>query len=166
VLIKAFGIFWRADEVWPGTGRGRRELLGRRGSHAGHLRVCNFWRQQGLYVLYHEYGPYYVGLVGRGTRGTRLYAHNFRDDHAGKWDRFSWFGFCELSGYADERGVGILKPRSGGRLGSSDDAIRDVEALLILSLGPRANKHFERFGDAHEWTQVPADRRDDLLGRL
>src|SRR5207302_4573769 len=165
MLIRAFGLFWRSDEVWP-DGRGRSELLGRRGRRLAVVEICNFWRQQGLYVLYNAYGPYYVGLVRQGTLGNRLYSHHFRDGHRGKWDRFSWFGFCGVLGARDEHGLQLLKARPERARGSLYDAIGDIEALLINALGPRANRHFEHLGDAFEWTQVLSDERDDLLARL
>jgi hypothetical protein len=164
MLIKAFGPFWREEEVWPG-GRGRRELLGRRGGRSN-LEVCNFWRQQGLYVLYHEYGPYYVGLVRDGNLGNRLYTHRFRDRQSGKWDRFSWFGFTRVLVRQDANRLQELGTRAENLHGSIAGAISDIEALLINALGPRENRHFEHFGDAYEWTQVQADKRDETLDKL
>jgi hypothetical protein len=166
MLIKAYAIHWRVEDAWPPAGRGRRELLGRRGAHRSHLQICNFWRQQGLYILYDGYGPYYVGLVRQGTLGNRLRTHHYVDKHAGKWDRFSWFGFCAVLGARDERGIQKLKLRAELATGRLDDAIADIEALLIDALGPKANRHIERFRAGVEWTQVRADERQDLLEKL
>lgn len=166
MLIRAFGLFWRTDEVWPYATRNRSELLGRRGRHSTHLEVCNFWQQRGIYVLYNEYGPYYVGVARVGALGNRLYSHHLRDGHRGRWDRFSWFGFRSVLGSRDERGLQVLKTAAERTRGSVFDAISDLEALMINSLGPRANRHIEHFGDAYEWTQVLADEREDLLSKL
>jgi hypothetical protein len=164
MLIKAYGLFWRIDEVWQVGVRGQGELLGRRGYQAGHLEVCNFWRQQGLYVLYDEYVPYYVGLVRQGTLGSRLRTHHFRDAHAGRWDRFSWFGFCAVLGGRDEHGLQLLKLRAE-RMGTSSDAIADIETLLIKALGTKPNLHKGRFRAGLEWKQVLADEREALLDK-
>ena len=166
MLIKAYGLFWRADDVWQEGVRGRRELLGRRGYQSTHLEVCNFWRQQGLYVLYDEYGPYYVGLVRSGTLGSRLHSHYSRDVHRGRWDRFSWFGFCAVLSARDERGMQMMKLRAERSVGASDDAIADMETLLIKSLGTKPNLRKGRFQAGVEWTQVRADDREDMLDRL
>jgi hypothetical protein len=82
MLIKAYGMFWRESEVdWkPGTGGGRRfELLGRRGANQGSLEIADFRQQRGLYVLYDEYGPYYVGLARADSLGGRLRSHATKD---------------------------------------------------------------------------------------
>ena len=90
-------LFWEREEVnWtPGSGhRAEFRLLGRQGVNKPTLRVADFRRQHGLYVLYGDYGPHYVGLTReRGGLGDRLKAHN-RDHHANSWGRFCWFGFC------------------------------------------------------------------------
>ena len=75
MLIKAYGLFWRADEVnWqPGRGsRGEFMLLGRRGKNRPNLQLANFRRQSGIYILYSDYGPYYVGLARENSLGRRL----------------------------------------------------------------------------------------------
>jgi hypothetical protein len=88
-------LFWNVDEVewFPGAGNRKRfRLLGRIGQRRGKLQVCDFRLVRGIYVLYDDYGPYYVGLARDRGIGGRLRRHR-RDVHAGAWDRFSWFGF-------------------------------------------------------------------------
>ena len=98
-FIQSYGLFWKANEVpWF-----RREsevgekyrLLGRLGTRPPRLQVCDFRQQRGIYVLYDEYGPYYVGLTRVGTLGNRLKQHR-QDQHEEAWDRFSWFGFAPV----------------------------------------------------------------------
>lgn len=163
MLIKAYGLFWRADEVWHAD-RGSKELLGYRGERPSTRLVCNFWQQQGLYVLYNDYGPYYVGLVRDGTLGGRLAAHRFRDRHAGKWDRFSWFGFRAVLNQRDENNLQTLKLRAERSLGTSDAAIGDIEALLIRTLGTGQNLRQMRFRAADRWYQLLSYQREEILG--
>jgi hypothetical protein len=97
-LIQAYGLFWRADEIDWSPGKGHRydwRLYGRRGSNHGKLEVTDFRMQKGIYILYGDYGPHYVGLTRKKGLGRRLKDHLF-DQHANKWDRFSWFGFCTV----------------------------------------------------------------------
>jgi hypothetical protein len=159
MLIKAYGLFWLADEVdsfhWE---RGRQELLGRLGQQGESFRVADFWKQSGVYVLYSDHGPYYVGLVRQQSLGTRLRAH-IEDRHRQKWDRFSWFGFREVLNSRDQRGLSPLKQlpqRSGGSAGVE---IGDMEALLITALGTAetGNKQKMRFAAADEWRQIKLD---------
>ena len=84
--VTSYGLFWREDEIdWhPGGGvRDSFRLLGRSGSHRGKIRVVDFRHQQGIYILYDEYGPSYVGLTRNQGLGKRLKDH--KSDHlAGK----------------------------------------------------------------------------------
>jgi hypothetical protein len=78
MAIKSFGLFWRRDEVdWnPGKGvKGGFRLLGRSGENLPGLRVANFREQLGIYILYGNHGPYYVGLTKKGELGGRLKNH-------------------------------------------------------------------------------------------
>jgi hypothetical protein len=170
-FIHAYGLFWSADEInWFRTDedRSRFRMLGRLGRRGPNLRVCDFRFQRGIYVLYDDYGPYYVGLVRVGTLGNRLKQHRL-DQHADSWDRFSWFGFAPVikrSRYAD--GTSVLGKLPERLLTDSRWAIRDLEALLIQSLGTqnRGNSHQMRFGQGEHWTQVMAHEVDDYLDRL
>jgi hypothetical protein len=95
MLIHAYGLFWRHDEVlWqPKRTRPSYQLLGRRGKNTATLQLADFRSQHGIYVMYNDWGSYYVGLALTGTVGRRLRAHSVRDLHKGNWDRFSWCGF-------------------------------------------------------------------------
>jgi hypothetical protein len=85
-------------------------MLGRYGSKRPKLELANFWEQQGIYVLYNDYGPYYVGrTVGSGMNlGKRLRQHHEGTNgspHVGRWDRFSWFGWRGTLKSSDSRGL-------------------------------------------------------------
>lgn len=54
MLIRAYGLFWKANEVdwYPGRGgRGRFVLLGRRGKNRPNLQLADFRHQSDLYIL-------------------------------------------------------------------------------------------------------------------
>jgi hypothetical protein len=110
MIIQSFGLFWRVDEInwFPGRGtKGTWRLLGRRRA-SGTLELADFTDQTGIYILYGNYGPYYVGLTRRRGLGRRLKDH-LRDAHMGKWDRFSWFGFKPFKRATDEQGLRVLR---------------------------------------------------------
>lgn len=169
MLIKAYGLFWRADEIdwYPGSGNKQAfQLLGRIGHQRDTLRVADFRKQRGLYVLYDEYGPAYVGLSRKQDIANRLRSHWGNDHLQGKWDRFSWFGFRGVSESRDERGLQKLKTMPLTSKIAPAAAIADMEALLIWSLGPRANKARMRFQDGEEWTQIAHDDCETYLQKV
>ena len=93
-LVKSCGLFWLREEVdWkPGNGNKKAfHLMGRIGANRPGIRIADFRRQQGIYILYAPHGPYYVGLTVAQGLGKRLRDHT-EDAHKDKWDRFSWFG--------------------------------------------------------------------------
>lgn len=71
MLIRAYGLFWRRDEVpWnPGPGgAGAGEvkpfsILGHVGEVRPRLKVIDVRPMHGVYVLHNDYGAYYVGLA-------------------------------------------------------------------------------------------------------
>lgn len=138
-FIHSYGLFWSADEVpWfrrESESREQYRLFGRLGTRGPRLQVCDFRSQRGIYVLYDDYGPYYVGLTRVGTLGNRLKQHR-SDQHRGAWDRFSWFGFAPVlrrGRYAD--GTSVLGSVPERLLADAKWGIRDIEALLIQTLG-------------------------------
>ena len=158
MLIKNFGLFWRADEVewYPGQGtRDEFRLIGRIGSNRPGLRVADFRHQQGIYILYGNHGPYYVGLTKKQGLGKRLKDH-LTDGHEDQWDRFSWFGFCAVLSGKDENGFCNLRGMAEAVVGDPKSVITDVEALLIRAMG-LSNIRQMNFVEAKEWTQVKLD---------
>lgn len=167
MFIKNYGLFWRADEInWnPGSGQKNEfRLLGRRGKIQPKLRLCDFRYQQGIYILYGNYGPYYVGLTMANERGIgqRLKEH-LNDDHEGYWDRFSWFGFRDVL-KGTESGICKLKKLAGLAVGQPTHVIRDVEALLIRSMS-LMNVNHNNFYSAEEWFQVKKDEVEKYVSR-
>lgn len=165
--VTSYGLFWREDEIdWhPGGGvRDSFRLLGRIGSQRGKLRVADFRHQQGIYVLYDEYGPSYVGLTRDQGLGKRLKDH--KCDHlAGKWDRFSWFGFRSLLPGGARAGIKELGSPEVDVSEDTNTTIGDLEALLIRVVGPKRNRKTMAFDCAERWTQVAYEEMDTFLER-
>jgi hypothetical protein len=158
--ITSFGLFWRRDEIeWePGQGVPNAFCLwGRIGQNKPSRRVCDFRFQQGIYILYDEYGPTYVGLSGRRKNGDalgqRLKEHT--EDHLkNDWSRFSWFGFDKVSD-PDADGHCLLQnvPQISEETAVSS-TIRDTEALIMNIILPKSNRSITRFSDGEQWNQI------------
>jgi hypothetical protein len=59
MIIHAYGLFWRQDEVlwYPGAGtKNGFRMLGRRGVKSTVLELADFRKQTGIYILYGDYG--------------------------------------------------------------------------------------------------------------
>lgn len=167
--VTSYGLFWRRSEVewWPGQGiKQTFRLLGSVGKNKGSVRVADFRMQQGIYILYNEYGASYVGLTQKQGLGKRLKDHTA--DHLQSewsWDRFSWFGFNEV-GAPGIDGVLQLRSLENDVTQNTFTTIRDLEALLMRAIGPRDNGNWTRFKDASEWQQVKLDECDKYLSKV
>ena len=167
--ITSYGLFWDADLVdWePGRGqRGAFHLLGRVGQKYPKLKLCDFRFQQGIYVLYDDYGPCYVGLARQNTTqrglGQRLKEHR-RDRHKNTWTRFSWFGFNEVLTKNRKSGICKLSEAQDELEETTSATIADLETLLIQLIGPKNNRNQNRFKGAERWVQVGDYETDDYL---
>jgi hypothetical protein len=166
--VTSFGLFWRQSEIdWnPGKGvKGSFRLLGRVGQNAGTLKIVDFRHQQGIYVLYDEYGPTYVGLTRKQGLGKRLKDH-LGDRHAGAWDRFSWFGFTEISEEKDATGLLLLSSELEEVTEDRRTTIGDLEALLIQLMNPRDNVSKMNFAGGERWYQIPYDDIERYMSRV
>ncbi|MDH7973537.1 GIY-YIG nuclease family protein [Sphingomonas sp. AR_OL41] len=165
--VTSYGLFWREDEIDWHPGGGNRDsfrLLGRIGAQRGKLRVADFRQQQGIYILYDEYGPSYVGLTRNQGLGKRLKDH--KTDHlAGKWDRFSWFGFRPLVASGPSGLTELGSPQTDVSE-DTNTTIGDLEALLIRAIGPKRNRQHMSFDCADRWTQIAYDDFDKYLKRV
>ncbi len=155
MIIKNYGLFWRTDEVdwYPGRGANF-QLIGRIGVNRPTIRLADFRHQQGIYILYGNHGPYYVGLTKKQGLGKRLKDH-LDDKHFDKWDRFSWFGFQHVVPPANN-GMSLLADMIDAEKIATNSVITDVEALLIRAMGLR-NINQMNFSNADEWVQVKLD---------
>lgn len=165
--VTSYGLFWRESEIDWHPGQGNKDsfhLIGRRGSNSGKVQLVDFRMQQGIYILYDDYGPSYVGLTRDQGLGKRLKDHKF-DHLAGKWDRFSWFGFRPILTKTNSRGRLDLGDLDSDLTDDSWTTIGDLEALLIRSIGPKRNRKLMKFANAHEWVQVDFDDIEKYTAR-
>lgn len=165
-FIRAYGLHWEAMDVdWD-----RGELLGRIGLRRPRLKLANFWKQNGIYILYNHYGPYYVGRTDGPTMslGRRLKQHYMDSNaspHVDRWQRFSWFGWRRVLTSTDDNGLQNLGKLPRQLLTQSSRTVGDIEALLMHTLGTRqlGNKRDESFAAALRWEQLPEWDREHYL---
>ncbi len=155
MLVRSVGLFWREDNVFWGAGSNSGSLYGVP-FNATTQEPINFRKQIGIYALYADYDLVYVGQAGAGnqTLFSRL-KHHRKNDLAGRWNRFSWFG--------------VLRVLNSGALASKTDALHPdvpgvlnhIEAILIHAAEPPMNSQGGRFGNnVTRYKQV----RDERLG--
>ena len=144
-LIRAYGEFWNPDLVVWGAPL---ELLGT-DSQGGRV---NAWKQRGVYVLYDDYVPVYVGKAYQTSLGRRLKIHTESLRKGSRWDRFSWFGLNRINMHGDP------VSRIGASHAKPSELIATLEALLILAVDPRLNARKESLKNAVRVKQS-AERR-------
>ena len=160
-LIGAHGLFWERDVVDWDAPRGQTfQLLGYRHSLRPKLQVCDFRRARGVYLLFNEYGPTYVGQA-RGAAdgiGKRLRAHHgdgFKD-----WTRFCWFSFDDVTPSPGLPGWCDVVREENARTVGAESAINDLEALMIVAFGLRSQNQMKLAASGSPWKQLT---RDDCL---
>ena len=168
MLIRNYGLFWRASEIDWNPGNGKRNafrLLGRQGTNRPTVKLADFRFQNGIYILYGNYGPYYVGLArSEKGLGKRLKDH-LSDKHADQWDRFSWFGFGATLGKDKTSGLCRVKPAAALSVGSASQVIADMEALLMKAMGT-VNDADMKFQKGEIWHQVERDETEQYLEKV
>lgn len=166
--VTSFGLFWSRDEIEWEPGKGNKDtfrLLGRIGAQRDTITIADFRRQRGIYILYDQYGPSYVGLTKQRGLGQRLKEHT-TDHLKSGWDRFSWFGFWPISSTPSKNGIfGLSEPESE-ITEDTNTTIGDLEALVIRAIGPKLNKSRMNFGSAKEWNQIYSDETEKYVSRL
>jgi hypothetical protein len=153
-LITSYGLFWELAETgWQSSDRRERRhrLLGRLGTKRSRLRVADFWAQTGIYVLYGNYGLYYIGV---GRIGERVHDH-LTDQHARQWDRFSWFGFRQVTADHDPDGFLFLGKTEKTAPIRLSKARGDIEAILFRAFAGPGNRKHPAFGaKLEQWEQI------------
>ena len=126
-IVNAFGIYWNRNLVhWKTIP----DLLGIQ--QVGATEV-NFKDQIGIYLLHDSRETVYVGQAIEQPLGKRLKDHT-TDRLAGRWDRFSWFGFYPVTEDAKLNLNAKFKEFTIQNLGDI------LEAILIESIEPRQNR--------------------------
>ncbi|WP_199028735.1 GIY-YIG nuclease family protein [Ralstonia sp. ASV6] len=158
MLVRTVGFFWREDHVFWGKGNQAGRLLGVPPNGKTSIPV-DFREQIGIYVLYADYKVVYVGQAGVGKQSlfTRLKQHR-KDDLAGRWDRFSWFGLLRVVGTGVNQ---KLASRTTALHPNLPDVLNHIEGILIHAVEPSMNSQGGRFGEnVTRYHQV----RDSRLG--
>ncbi|MBN9615803.1 MAG: hypothetical protein J0G35_09550 [Acidobacteriales bacterium] len=152
-LIRRYGEFWNPDLVnW----RRGKCLLGKESKSKKSLDI-NVWNEKGVYVLYKEYLPVYVGKAFKQSIGRRLQLHRDSRRKGPRWDSFSWFGI------EDELQKSV-------KISDAEALIETLEALLIVVIDPRLNSRREKLKGATHFLQsqpnAPLRDTDDRLEEI
>ena len=164
-MIHAYGLFWDVEEIeWsPGHGTPFR-MLGRINQNKGTLRIIDARFQRGIYILYSNHGPHYVGLAKEQDLGIRIKQH-LTDGHEDKWVRFSWFGFRKVLKGKDGNGFCKLAEVAETVSVAPNTVIQLIEGTLIRAMG-LANKNQMGFGEAKQWRQIKLAEQQTYLVKL
>ncbi len=153
MLIRTMGLFWKRDCVFWGKPNNHGRLLGVAPNALKDQ--IDFWNQIGVYALYADYHLVYVGQTSKTKLGGRLKNH-LKDDLAGRWDSFSWFGALRVLG------GGKLSEPPDVKLLKLGDILDHIEGVLIACAEPPLNRQGGRFGKSV--TRYLQRRDDDRLG--
>lgn len=157
-LIGAYGMFWQRDAIDWDAGHGETyQLLGYRGGRLPKLEFCDFRRARGIYILYNDFGPTYVGRARGGEGiGSRLKKHH--GDEQKDWNRFCWFSFDSVVRVGAGAYWSTVKRDQGARGITADSAIDELEALMITAFGLHGTQRVMKLVAAREvWTQLTVD---------
>jgi hypothetical protein len=153
--ILCMGSRWKAEDIFWRSAPKNAQVLGVP-ARAKRSAAVNFAQQSGIYVLYSDFVPIYVGQANC-TLFSRLKMHYLSGDFVGRWDRFTWFGFRAVIGGVNPS---LKKPGSDFHI-STNQLLDHLEAMLIHSYEPRLNGQEGRFGKSVvRYKQV----RDPRLG--
>jgi len=137
--IKAFGMYWERNLVlW-------KNIPKLYGISPGGSESIDFSGQRGVYILYDNHTPIYVGRSTDQSVSQRMYQHTV-GRLAGRWNRFSWFG--------------LLLPTEDGSLKEVPPEINEAslitafEAILIEALEPPQNRRQGDYLKGCEYIQV------------
>jgi hypothetical protein len=145
-IITNMGLFWGRDKVrWKGNaGIGPARVAGVR-AVAKKSGEVDFWNQTGIYSLYDaNYRLVYVGQAGLSDIsciGTRLKQH-IKDDLAGRWEMFSWFGLQRVNKTTNA----LPKKRSKINISTRGQLANVLEGIIIEVAEPPMNNRSGRFG--------------------
>ncbi len=129
LIIENVGYMWHRKYVnWE-----NRQLTG---ILEGGDRKVDFADQSGIYVLYHDIDPVYIGLAGTEENSAlydRLRTHT-TDRLFCMWARFSWYGFYSADVLETQRWDNNFKVAT-----DVNELMTVMESLLIRICEPRFN---------------------------
>ncbi len=153
--ILCLGARWKASDVYWHTTSKNAQLCGVR-ARALTSPIANFALQSGIYILYADFSPDYVGQANK-TLFARLKQHYFGNDLVSRWDRFTWFGFRSVGAGNDPK---LSMPDVAFHI-STNQLLDHLEAAMIHGFEPPMNGQEGRCGNAvSRYKQV----RDPRLG--
>ena len=161
-LISAYGLFWERDEHEFKAPRGSTyQMLGLIGGDRT-LRVCDFRRARGVYILYNDFGPTYAGRArGQEGFGDRLKRHD--KDPEKDWTRFCWYSFDPIVEWPDHnKWMQRVADDGASTVRSASAAIDELEALMITAFGLKSQNQMKLAG-GEPWRQ--ATHQDCAPGR-
>ena len=97
-------------------------------------RPIDFWDQRGIYVLFQDFDPVYVGQTHGAALGARLRLHYISAQKADRWDRFSWYGIRKLKANHE-----LAKQPTTQKL-DVKQALNLIEGILISAVDPPLNR--------------------------
>jgi hypothetical protein len=153
--ILCLGAQWRASDVYWSVAAKNGQL---RGVNSRRLTSydANFALQTGIYILFADYKPVYVGQAN-GSLFSRLQMHYRNDDLAGRWETFTWLGMRKVL-----KGFDPKLSNNASKFSINRKQLLDhLEAAMIHAFEPPMNGQEGRFGKAViRYKQV----RDPRLG--
>ncbi len=153
-LIKTCGEFWNPEYVkWGKPWR----LLGKCEPNGSDI---NIYGERGVYILYRDHHPVYVGKADKTCLGDRLAEHRADWKKGTRWDSFSWFGVFGLL----KKGEVWQRPKEIKL--SPTELIAGLEALLIAVIDPRLNSRREWLKEVIWLYQSETDRPADRLASI
>lgn len=135
MLLKCFGEFWNPAIIdWS-----KEELLGHIKDDK-HTYEIDFWGARGVYVLYENFRPIYVGK-SEVSIGDRIAKH-LGNRLAGRWDMFSWYSPDKINKTT------CTLNRPNVRNSGISSIIKTFESIIILSTAPPLNRKYENIPGA------------------
>ncbi len=140
--ILCIGAQWQACDIYWRSSLKNANLLGVNARKVTSP-IANFAHQTGIYILFSEFKPIYVGQAN-GSLFARLQSHYRSDDLAGRWNTFTWFGM---------RSVTKLNSNEPGLSNNTSDfhitrkqLLDHFEGAMIHAFEPPLNGQDGRFG--------------------
>ncbi len=157
MFIKAFGEYWNPFVIdWTSN-----EAWGVIESKMKKIIRVNFWNAMGVYVLYSDFRPVYVGMsfADNCSIFKRLADHRI-NRRAGRWDSFSWY--CVSKPNITYGTVNSAKIRPGDLKAFTET----LEAVMISVTSAPLNRRYDSIPGAREYEQPDDVRPKSVMEHL